>query len=106
MHHGLVPFVDVEGALLRAYVFFDRFRDDHVSNEGRIRSQSRFFNLVANRAGDSVGCSTIAFGKFLQRKPDKNLSLPSLIPVSKMDRRHMASRALILDSRCRLRMIN
>src|SRR5580692_12923437 len=34
VHHGLVTFVDVEGAIFRSLVVLDRFREDHISDEG------------------------------------------------------------------------
>src|ERR1700686_1323644 len=40
VHHGLVPFVDIEGPILGPQVILDRFRDHHIPNKGRVRSQS------------------------------------------------------------------
>src|ERR1700675_624047 len=106
MHYGLMALVGVEGPILWPHIVLNRFGDRHVSNEGRIGSQSGLFNLVANGAGNSVCGCTVSFGKFLQWKASKHLRLPSGIPVCNMDRRHMANRALILDDRLRLRMID
>src|ERR1700674_1476604 len=55
VHHGLVPFVDVKGPILGPHIVLDWFRDHHIPNKSRVRSQSRLLNLVANRAGDAIG---------------------------------------------------
>src|SRR4029079_4540740 len=36
VHHGLVPFVDVEGPILRPQVVSERFRDPHTPDECKI----------------------------------------------------------------------
>src|ERR1700681_3345715 len=33
VHHGLVPFVDVEGPVLGPQVVLDRFRDHYIANK-------------------------------------------------------------------------
>jgi hypothetical protein len=48
MHHGLVPFVDREGPILRALAVLVRLRDDYIADEGCLRPQTRLLNLVAN----------------------------------------------------------
>src|ERR1700675_4556477 len=90
VHHGLVPFIDVEGSILGPQVVLDRFRDHHVPNEGRVRPESRLLNLVTNRAGDPICCRAVPIGKLLQWKTRKALSVPSRISVSQPDGWHMA----------------
>src|SRR5580700_3174190 len=90
VHHGLVPFVDVEGPIFGPQIVLDRFRDCHVPNKGRVRPQPRLLNLVTNRAGDPICCGAVAVGKLLQWKTRKDLSVPSRIPVSQPDGWHMA----------------
>jgi hypothetical protein len=70
-------FVDVEGPILGPLVVLDRFREDHISDEGRVRSQPRLLNLVANRAGDPICCRAVPLGKLLQRKERKDLRVLS-----------------------------
>src|ERR1700730_14984599 len=101
-----MPFVDIEGSILGTHIVLDRFRDHHVSNEGRIRSQPGLLNLVANRAGNSVCRGAVSLGKLLEWKTRKHLSLPARVAIHQMDRWHVTNRALILDGRLRLRMID
>src|SRR5580692_898043 len=97
VHHGLVPFVDVEGSILGALVVLDWFREDHISDEGRVRPQPCLPNLVANRAGNPICCGAVPLWKLLQWKTRKDLSVPSRIPVRQPYGRHMADRAFILN---------
>src|ERR1700747_2025733 len=106
VHHGLVPFVDLEGSILGPLVVLDRFRENHISDEGRVRSQPRHLDLVTNRAGNAICRSAVPLWKLLQRKTRKELSVPSRIPVRQPDGWHMADRAFILDRLFRLRMIH
>src|SRR5216683_4474051 len=85
VHHGLVPFVDLEGSILRPLVVLNRFCDHHVPNEGRVRPQPRFLNLVANRAGYPICCGAVPLWKLLQWKTRKDLSVPPRIPVRQPD---------------------
>src|ERR1700730_1254226 len=79
VHHGLMPFVDVEGSVLWAHVVLDRFREHHVPNEGRVRPQPRLLNLVANRAGYPICCRAVPMGVHLQMKERKNYIFSSSI---------------------------
>src|SRR6266851_4174072 len=106
VHHGLVPFVDVEGSILGPLVVLDWFREDHISDEGRVRSQPRLLNLVTNRAGNAICCGAIPLWKLLQRKTRQDPSVPSRVAVRQPDGRHMADRAFILDRLLGLRMIH
>src|ERR1039458_3238376 len=81
VHHGLVPFVDVEGSIFGPLVVLDWFRDHHVANEGRVRPQPRLLNLVANRASNPICCGAVPLWKLLQWKTRKDLSVPSRISV-------------------------
>src|ERR1700675_316461 len=105
VHHGLVPFVDVEGSILGPQVVLNRLRDHHVPNEGRVRPQPRLLNLVANRAGYPICCRAVPMGELLQRKARKDLSVPSRIPVRQPDGWHMAARELVLERLLGLRMM-
>src|SRR5258708_4213804 len=104
VHHGLVPFVDVEGSIFGPLVVLDWFRKDHISDEGRVRPQPRLLDLVANRASDPICRGAVPLWIFLQWKTRKDLSVPSRIPVRHPDGRHMADRAFVLDHLLRLRM--
>src|SRR5258708_6375429 len=97
VHHGLVPFVDVEGSIFGPLVVLDWFREDHISDEGRFRSQPRLLNLVTNRAGNAICCGAIPLWKLSQRKTRQDRSVPSRVAVRQPDGRHMADRAFILD---------
>src|ERR1700681_4812397 len=46
VHHGLVPFVDVETPILGPQVVLSWFRDHYIPNKGRVRSQSRLLDLL------------------------------------------------------------
>src|ERR1700739_3739612 len=104
VQHALVPLVDVEGAILGPLVVLDWFREDHISHEGRLRSQPRLLNLVTNRAGDAICRGAVPLWKLSQGKTRNQLSVPSRIPVRQPDGWHMADRAFILDRLFRLRM--
>src|SRR6202795_3281674 len=106
VHHGLVPFVDVEGSILGPQVVLDRFRDHHVPNEGRVRPQPRLLNLVANRASYPICCGEAPLWKLLQWKTRKDLSVPSRISVRQPDGRHCADRAFIFNRLLRFPMIH
>src|SRR5690349_11739691 len=106
MHYRLVAFVHLEGPILGPLVVLDRFREDHISDEGRLRSQPRLLNLMTNRAGDTICGGAVALGKLLQRKTRKHLRVFSRIPVRHPNGRHMADRAFVLDRLLRLRMIH
>src|ERR1700722_6303168 len=106
VHHGLVPFVDFERSIFGPLVVLDRFREDHISDKGRRRSQPRLVNLVANRASHPIRCGAVPFWKLLQWKARKELSVLSRSPVRHPHGRHMADRAFILNRLVRLRMVN